>query len=77
MTPFGARSTGGVWAAPTGSVARFAAHHFSNEARGLISSFRSSGMPRSLLWRAASFCTERYASMPLTGEAPFLIQTGA
>ena len=24
------------------------------------------------LWRAASFCTERYAPMPLTGEAPVL-----
>src|SRR5215204_4128649 len=66
--PLGARSTGGVWAAPTGSLAKVASAHASNQPAGLRSALFSSGTPFSHLSLAASRFTERYApSLPEAG----------
>src|SRR5262249_14464019 len=76
-TPFGARTTGGFCFAPTGSVARLAFHHASNDGVGLTCWARCGGIPRMPRWRAASCETTRYAPDPLKGGGALRCHSGA
>src|SRR4029079_8815722 len=59
--PFGARSTGGFFLAPVGSVAQQASAHCSNQPGGISAAFLSSGTPLSQRALACSRVTKRYA----------------
>ena len=80
-TPFGARITGGLCVAPTGSVAQVASAHRSNQPAGISVAFLSSGTPVSQRVSACARVVARQApsgpGATGTSEAVLRIQPGA